>query len=177
MVTDEYKTKFSFTFKLVVFGLIFLILLLSVVFFRFWYNFFNTSIYANEAKLMFTFFIFFVGYIYSLIILLRLRYKHKAPLTYDEEGFYNCTTGGMFLAFIIILNIDFIPIEAISFDGFRFKVNKEFRRTLHPFKRMMLFIYGLSCMKAYTKIEEKWFFDVIDKELLDEGERDENTGV
>lgn len=109
-----------------------------------------------------------ITYIYSLFMLITQMSFVKAPAVLKEDGVYNVNIGGIFLAFIFISRVKFIPWEHIYFNGFKFRIKKEFYGEYNFFHRFILRIKGVNLFFMYSKMPDEFyarFREDIDEDL------------
>ncbi len=116
--------------------------------------------YIEQESIIFLsiFFIISLTWIYSMYQIIKQKYMIKTPLSYDEKGVYQVLTGGIILAFIVIIPIKFIPWEHLYFSGIKVRVKKEYIKTYPLLTRFILLIKGANLFVMYTKID-KAFYD------------------
>ena len=98
-----------------------------------------------------------VTYIYSLFTLMTQMSFIKSPATLKDDGVHNVNIGGIFLAFIFIARIKFIPWDHIYFNGYKFRIKKEFYSEYNFFFRFILRIKGVNLFFMYSQMPDEFY--------------------
>jgi hypothetical protein len=118
----------------------------------------------------------------SFVVLTRQLFVHRSAFRTSKEGLHDVTVGGIFLAFIIIIPIRFIPWEAVVIDSHSpfpsFRIRKEFYRDFPFMTRLILRLYGLRLSFFYARVDKVWteyFVDQIQSDLETEASHRPST--
>lgn len=98
-----------------------------------------------------------ITYVYSLFSIMTQMSLIKSPVILKDDGVHNVNIGGIFLAFIFIARIKFIPWDHIYFNGFKFRVKKEFYSEYNFFHRFILRIKGVNLFFMYSQMPDEFY--------------------
>jgi len=151
--------KFSFGFYIVLFPLF---LISSIVIFaivKFVIDQYTGK--QNIDKELYIFAIFISTWFMSLIVMLRQKFVIKYAFSVSEEGIHNIIIGGIFLAFIIVLPIKFIPWESLkvksNFGTPQISINSKELKEYSFLVRWIIRIKGFKLLNLYSKLDEDWY--------------------
>lgn len=132
-----------------------LIVLVSVQLIRFYIR--DGYLEKDSKTFLLIFFIVGLSWTYTTYQMIKQKYMIKTPLAYDEEGVHQVLIGGIFLAFIIIIPIKFIPFEHLYFSGIKVRVKKEYLKTYPLMTRFILMIKGAHLFVMYAKLDKEFY--------------------
>ncbi|TNF09586.1 MAG: hypothetical protein EP317_00610 [Bacillota bacterium] len=96
------------------------------------------------------------SFIQMTLKLLRSTYTFKI----SDEGFHDVLTGGIFLAFVFMMPIKFIPFSHIDYDDSglmpQFKVKKENLKSYPLYTRFVMRLKGIKITLLYAKLDESF---------------------
>ncbi|QVK18555.1 hypothetical protein KHQ81_02235 [Mycoplasmatota bacterium] len=125
------------------------------------------ELHSNHDKLKFLIPASIVGLTWtvSFIVLCYQRFIVKAPVTIDDNGVYNTNIGGIFLAFIFIAPVRFIPWDKLYLDGLSLKVKKDYHNELPLVQKLLIKVFGIKLFVGYSKLDDLFYRNLITDEI------------
>jgi hypothetical protein len=106
-------------------------------------------------------------WLFSLYQMTLKRLKSRYAFEIKDDGFHHMMSGGIFLAFVGLMNIEFIPFEHIIYDDSglmpQFKIKKEYMSSYGIFTRLHINQKGLKITLLYAKLDESFALFLKDK--------------
>ncbi|MCK7487877.1 MAG: hypothetical protein MZU97_22110 [Bacillus subtilis] len=103
----------------------------------------------------------------SLWVLTRQLVVHRSAFRISSEGLHNLTVGGIFLAFVVVMPIRFIPWEYVVVDSRSplpsIRIRNEYYREFPLVIRWLLRVFGLRLSFYYSKMDSTWTAFVVDQ--------------
>jgi hypothetical protein len=116
--------------------------------------------FQDQLPFFIPFMIVGITWVLSFVQLTIKIFTSKIVFRISDDGFHDVVTGGIFLAFVFLMRIKFVPFEHIAYDDSglmpQFKIKKEFIKEYPLYTRLILRLKGIKLTLLYAKLDDSF---------------------